>query len=54
MLAKELGLVVMDLYLELKLTLTFNLVVMLRAYLLKWSPWFPYIHVKTFLGDRCY
>lgn len=31
MLAKELGLVLMDLYLEL--TLTFNLVVMLRAYL---------------------
>ena len=33
MLAKEMGLVLMDLYLELKLTLTFNLVVMLRAYL---------------------
>lgn len=47
MLAKELGLVVMDLYLEPKLTLTFDLVVMLRAY--KWNLWFPYIHVKTFL-----
>ena len=35
MLAKDLGLVLMDLYLEPKLTLTFDLVVMLRAYLLK-------------------
>jgi hypothetical protein len=35
MLAKDLGLVLMDLYLEPKLTFTFDLVVMLRAYLLK-------------------
>ena len=33
MLPKKPGLVVMDLYLEAKLTLTFDLVVMLRAYL---------------------
>ena len=32
MLAKKLGLVVMDFYLEAKLTLTFDQVVMLRAY----------------------
>lgn len=55
MFSKELGLVVMDLYLEPKLILTFYLVMMLRAYFLKWNNlWFPYIHVKTFLGDRCY
>ena len=54
MLAKELGLVVMDLYLEPKLTLTFDLVVMLRAYFIKWNQRFPYIHLKTFPGDRCY
>ncbi len=51
MLAKELGLVVMDFYLEAKLTLTFDQVVMLRAYLLKWSLWFPYIHVILSVTD---
>lgn len=49
----------MDFYLEPLFmkpssSLTFDLVVIDAAGLLKWSLWFPYIHVKTYLAILLY